>query len=192
MSKKEKQSRYCPSCHNLAFPFEYWLTSRPVFHKSRDKKGQIKKMGLGWPQWNGRWCTGFKVNCLSSFAKPILNGVHCIGYAKDEEKRSFLNRTSAMRFPLIEWGVTEKEALEYCYSKGYDWGGLYNIFPRVSCYCCPLQGDKELSNLRTHFPELWQKMREWDALIQENSRKYGFPYFGFKNKLSLKDLESKM
>ena len=44
----------------------------------------------------------------------------------------------------------------------YDWGGLYEIFKRVSCWCCPLQSLPELKKLREHYPELWAKLREMD------------------------------
>jgi hypothetical protein len=58
--------------------------------------------------------------------------------------------------------MTEADCLAYCYERGYDWGGLYEHFRRVSCWCCPLQSLPELRALRKHYPDLWQKLREWD------------------------------
>lgn len=58
--------------------------------------------------------------------------------------------------------MTEKDCLEYCYDRGFDWGGLYNIFHRVSCWCCPLQSLEELRKLRKHFPDLWKQLEIWD------------------------------
>ena len=84
-----------------------------------------------------------------------------------------------MRHPLYDWGVTEKQALQYCYDRGFDWGGLYEIFDRVSCWLCPLQGIKELRNLRKHFPELWAKMRVVDALT----------YYQYRADYSVEELE---
>ena len=26
-------------------------------------------------------------------------------------------------YPLFEWGITEEQALKYCYKHGFDWGG---------------------------------------------------------------------
>jgi 3'-phosphoadenosine 5'-phosphosulfate sulfotransferase (PAPS reductase)/FAD synthetase len=52
--------------------------------------------------------------------------------------------------------------LDYCYEQGYDWEGLYDIFKRVSCWCCPLQSLAELKKLRKHFPDLWKELREMD------------------------------
>jgi hypothetical protein len=33
-----------------------------------------------------------------------------------------------IKYPLIDWNITEKQALEYCYSKGFNWSGLYEKF----------------------------------------------------------------
>lgn len=54
------------------------------------------------------------------------------------------------------------EWLKYCYEAGFDWGGLYEIFHRVSCWCCPLQSLDELRKLRTHFPDLWAKLLDME------------------------------
>lgn len=59
--------------------------------------------------------------------------------------------------------MTEKDCLEYCYARGYDWEGLYDIFGRVSCWCCPLQPLGELRILRKKFPKLWEKLLEWQT-----------------------------
>jgi len=58
--------------------------------------------------------------------------------------------------------MTEKDCLDYCYQRGFDWGGLYNIFHRVSCWCCPLQSLDELRKLRKNFPDLWEQLEFWD------------------------------
>ena len=41
-------------------------------------------------------------------------------------------------------------------------GGLYEIFHRVSCWCCPLQSLDELRKLRKHFPDLWEKLLDME------------------------------
>ncbi len=58
--------------------------------------------------------------------------------------------------------MTEQDCLSYCYRRGFDWGGLYEIFSRVSCWCCPLQSLEELRKLYRHFPDLWRQLEEWD------------------------------
>ena len=64
--------------------------------------------------------------------------------------------------------MTEKDYLDYCYVRGYDWGGLYRLFDRVSCWCCPLQGLEELRTLRREFPELWSRLLEWETKTWRN------------------------
>lgn len=87
-----------------------------------------------------------------------------MGIAADETKRLERknNKDPTHVHPLVDWGMTEQDCLEYCYQRGYDWGGLYRIFKRVSCWCCPLQSLEELRMLRKHFPELWEQLEEWD------------------------------
>jgi len=87
-----------------------------------------------------------------------------IGIAYDERRR-IKDKPNAV-YPLVEWGVTEKQALEYCYSKGFDWEGLYNLVSRTGCYCCPLKNLQDLKNIYIHFPELWENIQE----MQRKSR----------------------
>lgn len=83
---------------------------------------------------------------------------YCIGIAADENRPLI----DGKRYPLIEWGVTEEEALAYCYAHGYDWGGLYERKKRVSCWCCPLQSLNDLRVLRETHPRLWEQLRLMD------------------------------
>lgn len=95
-----------------------------------------------------------------------------------------LNLEFPVRYPLIEYGISEKDALKICLDAGFDWGGLYNYFGRVSCFCCPLKGINELRNLRQYFPELWAQMLEWDSKRPEHNR-------GFKGYKTVRDLEER-
>lgn len=71
-------------------------------------------------------------------------------------------------FPLIEWGITEKDALAYCYKQGFAWGGLYNHFDRVSCFCCPFKKIGDYRKIRKHYPILWRWMLKMDKLVNPN------------------------
>ena len=174
-----------------SLPFEYWMLARPIrSQKNRPKigikKGDVYRIGNGWPDAKQRWCTLIKRNVLAMFQKAIQNSVSCIGYAKDEEKRTkakWMNPTNT-RFPLQEYGVTEANALEYCYKHGFDWGGLYEHLHRVSCFCCPLQVLGNLRAIRKHFPALWQKMLVWDSMQPDHNQ--GF--YGYK---TVHDLEGR-
>lgn len=117
--------------------------------------------GYGWPRPNARWCTSkLKTDIISKYLRnkaKEYNVVQYVGIAADESRR-----VKDKKYPLVEWGVTEADALKYCYDRGFDWGGLYEMFGRVSCWCCPLSSLAELRNLRKHRPELWDKLKDMD------------------------------
>ena len=94
-----------------------------------------------------------------------------LGYASDEQHRAGLNSTEKypQRYPLIEYGIDEKQALAICKKHGFNWGGLYDHFRRVSCFCCPLQRIGELRTLRREYPDLWQTMIDWDKRCNGNN-----------------------
>ena len=100
-----------------------------------------------------------KISVINRYLRELQEKyevIQYIGIAADEPKR-----IREHRYPLVEWGMTEKDCLEYCYARGYDWEGLYDIFGRVSCWCCPLQPLRELRILRKKFPELWKQLLDW-------------------------------
>lgn len=126
------------------------------------KRGKFQgKCGYGWPRPHARWCTSkLKTDVINRYFRELSQQktvIQCVGIALDEAWRA-----KDKRYPLIEYGITERQALDYCYSRGYDWGGLYEVFSRVSCWCCPLQPIKELRKLRKHFPGLWEQLRKMD------------------------------
>ena len=103
------------------------------------------------------------------------------GIAYDEKERAKNNKNRNIQYPLIDWQITEKQALEYCYSKDLNWGSLYEKFHRVSCWCCPLSRIGELRTLYNDFPELWKKLEEMD---EKSFRR-------FRNDYSVKNLSEK-
>ena len=152
-------------------PFDYWLFDRPV---RRRGESEIYRLGNGWPSPMRRWCTREKVNAIGRHFKSITKPfIVSIGYAADETKRldkpTLKEKPYDVRYPLIEWGVDEAQALQICKKHGFDWDGLYEHFNRVSCFCCPLQPLSELRVLRKEFPELWQTMINWDARCKGNN-----------------------
>lgn len=70
--------------------------------------------------------------------------------------------------------MSEADCLAYCKEHGFDWNGLYDHFDRVSCWCCPLKNLKELRQLYEFYPELWQKLKDWDEKTW-NDYKKGWP-----------------
>jgi 3'-phosphoadenosine 5'-phosphosulfate sulfotransferase (PAPS reductase)/FAD synthetase len=123
------------------------------------------KVGYGHPDFRNRWCTQLlKKIPFAQHIKKYDNVVEYHGIAKDEEQRTHKNKESnrVIKYPLVDWGITEAEALQYCYDKGFDWDGLYKDFARVSCWCCPLSRLGELKVLYFKYPELWAKLKEMD------------------------------
>lgn len=113
--------------------------------------------GYSFPDFLSRWCTAyFKRDMIKRYLKNTANVIQYIGIAADEPKR-----IKDKCYPLADWGWTEADCLKYCYDKGFDWGGLYELFPRVSCWCCPLKSLNELRQLRHNFPDLWATLLNW-------------------------------
>lgn len=153
----------------------------------RRLEGGIPLCGNGWPGIRVRWCTGqLKTHLIDREVNRIKaekNALHYVGIAADEAGRC---KTGPV-YPLVEWGITEKEALKICYDHGFDFGGLYEIYHRASCWCCPFQRIGELRRLRSHHPELWKKLGELDRRARAQ---FGTGPLGqFKERWSVEALE---
>ena len=165
-----------------AIPFDFQLSSMPIrarkdYPEEGVKQGEVRYHGYGWPSPMRRWCTKVKTQGLNAAARRVCpGGVMCIGFAADEMRRCEtksqreLQDKGKVRYPLIEAGITERDALKMCYDLGYTWSGLYDHFKRVSCFCCPLQSLRDCRTLRTHYPHYWQRMLEMDAARPGHNR----------------------
>lgn len=124
--------------------------------------------GYSWPSHNIRWCTTHLkdsiINIYFSDLRKKYTVIQLIGFAADEQYRLERehNQNPNHRHPLMDWGWIEADCLNYCYAHGFDWGGLYEIFHRVSCWCCPLKSLPELRNLRKYFPDLWERLKNME------------------------------
>lgn len=155
--------------------FDYWM-----FDHIKTKGKNKGEKGYGWANSGIRWCTKYLKTWICNKYLKGLEYTNYIGIAFDEPLRHERIKDNEVH-PLYEWGITEKEALEYCYSKGFDWGGLYEIFDRVSCWCCPLKSIKELRILYDNFPELWAELKEMDNRSPNQ----------FHSRYSIQDLENR-
>jgi 3'-phosphoadenosine 5'-phosphosulfate sulfotransferase (PAPS reductase)/FAD synthetase len=139
-------------------PFEYWM-----FEHIKTKGERQGQEGYGWPTMWARWCTAaLKQDVVKRYLRQHSNITEYHGIAADEAHRAEKNKGRSISYPLIEWGMTEKDCLNYCYSKGFDWDGLYEHFNRVSCWCCPLKSLAELRQLYKHYPEMWRRLLDMD------------------------------
>ena len=148
--------------------FEYYM-----FHHTPERKPGSTyegKIGMSWAGPKNRWCTSvLKIRVIDKYLSRLQENyeiVQYIGIAADEPQR-----VKRFCYPLVEWGMEEKDCLAYCYERGYDWGGLYRLFDRVSCWCCPLQGLEELRTLRREFPVLRAQLLECESKTWRNFRK---------------------
>ena len=162
--------------------FDYYMFEH---QKSRGKHKD--KLGLSWADFRYRWCTiRLKQDVINKYIrnkypKKEYEVYQYIGIALDERQRADKVKDEHYLHPLISWRMTEKDCLTYCYSKGYHWGGLYEKFDRVSCWCCPLKNLKELRVLYHDFPDKWKELKEMDERT----------YRKFRRDYTVKELEEK-
>jgi 3'-phosphoadenosine 5'-phosphosulfate sulfotransferase (PAPS reductase)/FAD synthetase len=109
----------------------------------------------GKPDKSGGWCSAAKRDTCNKYIRLIKKYnpdiVECIGFSADESHRANkINKKWPVRFPLIEWNITEKQALEICHENGYYFGGIYEWMPskRVSCIKCPKQSKNDWEEIK--------------------------------------------
>lgn len=151
--------------------FMYWATEHTRKIRSNNIPGILPGdivSGYGWPSLWSRWCTKeLKTNVIANYFRELKKDyqiIEYVGIAYDE-----LKRKRDLNYPLIEWKMTEADCLKYCYDRGFDFGGLYEIWGRVSCWCCPLQSLDDLRKLRKYRPEMWDRLLDMDDQMPENS-----------------------
>ncbi len=165
--------------------FEYFLTQNEILVKHKRNRAQRNYRGYGWSGPLNRWCTKeLKTIPREKFLRQLqerYDVIEYVGLAADEGYRLERENNKKARHPLVDWGMTEADCLKYCYDRGYTWGGLYEKFDRVSCWCCPLQPLAEMRVLYKDFPELWARLKEWDKRTWRN----------FKAEYSVEQLEAR-
>lgn len=160
-------------------PFDWMFSEYPVVKRGTR---HVHRTGRYWPSPGIRWCTGRKQEALRAHIRALTHRHgftlplrQCVGFAADELERldGPTKQNSAyhvQRYPLIDWGVTEADALTYCKKCGFTWGGLYAHFDRVSCFCCPLQSLDDLRKLRRFYPDLWLRMLKMESWLPEGDK----------------------
>lgn len=139
-------------------PFLYKMLDRKV-----NKKDGTIQYGYGLCGGQCRWGTTEKNRVIEKYLKSKYGNDYreYIGIAVDETKRIQKERNEHKLLPLIDWKMTEKDCLEYCYKKGFYWyeNGirLYDVLDRVSCWCCANKNKKELENMLYYLPEYYIK-----------------------------------
>lgn len=153
--------------------FLYDMLERPI--KYKDKEGY--HYGFQWCGGPVRWGTRFKTDEINRYTRTLGDCVQYVGIAADEARRTKPGKL----YPLIEWGWTEADCLNYCRANGIRWTehtpsgdiDLYDILDRVSCWCCANKNLKELRAMYIHLPEHWQALKDLQAKIPRPLKPYG-------------------
>lgn len=165
--------------------FFYTMLEKPVTKRNGEKQN-----GYKWCGGLCRWGTTEKIIAIENHYKKYDDDFICeyVGIALDEQERIERERQKTKGktiklYPLAEWGMTEKDCLNYCYRNGWHWEengiDLYKILARVSCWCCRNKNLKELENIFNYLPEYWERLKMLQSKID----------LPFKKNKSIFDLE---
>lgn len=175
-SKGIKYTELKPKCE-----FCYKMFDKPV-----KAKNGTTHYGYSWCGGRCRWGTTEKLVALEKYCK---DAVEYVGIAVDEPKRLEKERKGNKQFPLVEWNMTEKDCLQYCYDKGYNWledgVELYSILDRVSCWCCANKNLKELKNYYLYLPKYWQKLKDLQSRTDRPFKNNKYTIFDLEEKFKL-------
>lgn len=132
------------------------------------KRNGTKQKGYKWCGGVCRWGTTLKIQAIKEHNKQYNEDIiEYVGIAYDEPKR--IRESANIKYPLVDWKMTEQDCLDYCYSKGWNWKqdgiDLYQILDRVSCWCCRNKNLKELRNIYKYLPNVWQKLKDLQSKI---------------------------
>lgn len=158
-----------------------WGTTEKLVALEKYCKGAIQYIGIAGDEWQ-RLVGIFEFDMEEyggTKKSPILNEKGCI---QNFKQISNFNK----RYPLVEWGMSEKDCLEYCYSKGLNWleDGieLYSILDRVSCWCCANKNLKELKNYYLYLPKYWQKLKDLQSRTDRPFKNNRYTIFDLETK----------
>ena len=163
-------------------PFDYYM-----FDYNFVKRDGTKQKGYSWCGGRCRWGTLRKKNALDEYSKQRKDSIVYIGIASDETERLKIGREEYKCFPLAEWGITEAECLKGCYEAGFNWGGMYERLDRLSCKFCKNKNLKELRNIRKHYPEVWEELKDYQMRTDRPYKGEGKSVFDLEKRFHLED-----
>ncbi len=156
-----------------------------IYHKRPNGK-----VGYGWCG-KCRWATSIKKQLLNNYYQSLERFViEAVGIANDEYMRMDIGpyKNYAKTYPLVKWGMSEQDCLDYCYSHNVFWleNGirLYDKLDRVSCKHCQNKNLKELRNIRKDIPDLWEDFLEWQRMIHYPYRSDGATIFDLEERFA--------
>lgn len=191
----EKHIRYTELHSKNNFLFDMFV--RPIKYRNPENKDYPMHYGYEWCGARGiRWGTSGKLQAIQKHYKENYDDEEIfeyIGIAVDEPDR--VKDDVHKIYPLVDWGMTEKDCLQYCYDKGYDWNEngieLYSVLDRVSCWCCQNKNLKELKNIYMYLPEYWQRLRGLQSRIDTPMKGEGKSVFDLEKRFEKEIKEAK-
>lgn len=132
-------------------------------------RGKNKGTIRGFPQviTPCYWMREAKYMTIKKFSNQFTKKVNVLGIANDEKER--VQKHDDLRYPLIEWGWSEEDCIDYLQKKGLI-NELYNDFSRLGCWLCPKQSNFSKYQLWKKYPEYWESLVEME---KENIRDTG-------------------
>jgi 3'-phosphoadenosine 5'-phosphosulfate sulfotransferase (PAPS reductase)/FAD synthetase len=162
--------------------FYYKMLVKPTKYRNPQDKEYPYHYGYEWCGGRCRWGTTGKLKAIKEHYKSTYGDEEVyeyVGIALDEPDR--ITDNPHKLYPLVEWGMAEKDCLQYCYDNGYDWEEdgieLYSVLDRVSCWCCSNKNLKELKNIYEHLPRYWQMLRGLQSRIDRPMKGEGKSIF---------------
>ena len=149
--------------------FIYSMTEKPI----QKRNGEVQN-GYKWCGRNARWGTTLKLEAIKEHNKKYGDEaiVEYVGVAADERQRinRQRNENRVKIYPLVEWEMSEKDCLKYCYSHGWHWNEdgyeLYDLLERVSCKYCRNKNLNELRNIYHYIPKVWQELKDLQDIVK--------------------------
>ena len=139
-----------------------------------------------------------KIAPIKTALREMGDYVQYIGIAIDEPIRMRRVAKAGKQVSLLEkYNYTEKMALDLC--KKYDLlSPIYDFTPRGGCWFCPNARYAELKHLRTHHPDLWNKLLElenepdlignmWNTLTKTRIHDWGERFYWEERQMNIFD-----
>lgn len=121
-------------------------------------RGRNKGIQRGFPlvAFPCYWQRESKFKPLEKICK---GNIRYIGISIDEPRR--IRRKTNYIYPLVDWGWTGDDCIEYLKKKDM-LNPLYDKFKRLGCWLCPKQSLKSLEVLCKDYPDLWDKLKQYE------------------------------
>ena len=176
-------------CEEHGIKFVTLYPQKPFDYYAFEHKTKNGTVGYSWCGGLCRWGTAYKRDTLERYAKQCGDCIVYVGIAFDElhrlERKD--NQKENKRFPLVEWGLTEADCLQICYDAGLDFGGMYKYLDRVSCKFCRNKNLKELRNIRKHYPEDWDALKDFQRKTERPFKMSGETIFDLEKRFEFEE-----